>query len=135
MELQVGVKIILQNKEGKFLLLHKNPTNYPKIKVNELLDLPGGRINPGTPLFENLKREVFEETKLDLVKEPEFLYAQDIFRPNLHVVRLTFMGEIEGDPVLDHEHTEYKWLSKSEVLAQTNLDPYSREVFEKAISQ
>lgn len=131
MELQVGVKIILRNKEGKFLLLHKNPANYPKIKVNELLDIPGGRINAGVPLFENLKREVFEETQLHLEKEPKFLHAQDILRPNMHVVRLTFLGEIEGKPVLDHEHTEYKWLSKDEVLAQTDLDPFSREVFEK----
>ncbi len=133
MELQVGVKIILQNKEGKFLLLHKNPANYPKIKVNELLDIPGGRINPGVPLFENLKREVFEETKLDLVKEPKLLHAQDILRPNMHVVRLTFLGEIQGEPILDFEHDEYKWLFRDEVLAQDNLDPFSREVFEKHI--
>ncbi len=130
MELQVGVKIILQNKEGKFLLLHKDPVNYPKIKINELLDIPGGRINVGVPLFENLKREVFEETKLHLVKEPKLIHAQDILRPTMHVVRLTFLGEIEGEPVLDHEHTEYKWLSKNEALTQTDLDPYAREAFE-----
>jgi 8-oxo-dGTP pyrophosphatase MutT (NUDIX family) len=133
MELQVGVKIILQNKDGKFLLLHKNPANYPKIKVNELLDIPGGRINPGVPLFENLKREVFEETKLNLEKEPKLIYAQDILRPTMHVVRLTYLGEIEGTPVLDHEHTEYRWLSKDEVLAQPDLDPFSREAFSKLI--
>lgn len=133
MELQVGVKIILQNKEGKFLLLHKNPANYPKIKINELLDIPGGRINPGVSLFENLKREVFEETKLNLEKEPKLIYAQDILRPNVHVVRLTFLGEIQGKPVLDHEHTEYKWLSKDEVLSQNDLDPFSKEVFSKFI--
>jgi 8-oxo-dGTP diphosphatase len=131
MDLQVGVKVILQNKEGKFLLLHKNPVNYPKIKVNELLDIPGGRINPGVTLFENLKREVFEETKLNLVEEPKLIHAQDILRPNMHVVRLTFVGHIEGEPTLDFEHTEYKWLSKEEALAQNDLDPFSREVFSK----
>lgn len=133
MELQVGVKIILKNTEGKFLLLHKDPQNYPKIKVNELLDLPGGRINTGVSLLDNLKREVFEETKLNLTKEPKLIFAQDILRPAMHVVRLTYLGEIEGEPRLDYEHTEYRWLYRDEVLAQINLDPYTREVFEKFI--
>lgn len=131
MELQVGVKILLRNKEGKFLLLQKNPAKYPTIKKSDLLDIPGGRINIGTPLMENLKREIMEETKLELVKEPTLLTAQDILRSDKHVVRLTYLGEISGEPVLDEEHISYKWLTKEEVLSEPDLDPYSREVFSK----
>ncbi len=129
MELQVGVKILLQNKEGKFLLLQRNLDKYTEIKKNDSLDIVGGRINIGTPLLENLKREVFEETKLDLRDTPKLVAAQDILRPDKHVVRLTYIGQIEGEPELDFEHTEYRWLSRDEVLKQPDLDPYTREVF------
>ncbi len=61
MNLQVGVKALLKNSAGKYLLLRRNPEKYPE--VGATWDIVGGRIDPGTPLFENLKREVYEETK------------------------------------------------------------------------
>src|SRR3989338_2218494 len=124
MELQVGVKIILRNKEGKFLLLQRNLEKYKEIKRNDSLDIVGGRITPGTPLLENLKREVFEETQLNLEKEPKLIAAQDILRPDKHVVRLTYIGEIEGEPVLDHEHVGYKWMTAEEIRTEEGLDQY-----------
>ena len=133
MELQVGVKIILQNKEGKFLLLQRNLEKYPEVKKNDSLDIVGGRINIGTPLLENLKREIFEETKLSLVEEPKLLAAQDILRPNKHVVRLTYLGKIEGEPELDEEHSSYKWLTKEEIKNEAGLDQYTKEIFNKFI--
>ena len=131
MELQVGVKIILQNKEGKFLLLQRNLEKYPEVKKNDSLDIVGGRINIGTPLLENLKREIFEETKLELKEEPKLLAAQDILRPTKHVVRLTYLGKIEGEPTLDEEHSSYMWLSLDELKNQEGLDQYFKEVFQK----
>src|SRR5258708_6974452 len=133
MELQVGVKIILQNKEGKFLFLQRNPDKYPEVKKDDLLDVVGGRIDIGTPLIENLKREIFEETKLNLIEEPKLLAAQDVLRPDKHVVRLTYLGNIDGEPKLDEEHIAYKWLTLEEVKKQAGLDHYSKEVFEKYI--
>jgi len=133
LQLQVGVKIILQNKEGKFLLLQRNLEKYPEVKKNDSLDIVGGRIEIGTPLMENLKREILEETKLSLTEEPKLLAAQDILRPDKHVVRLTYLGKVEGEPILDEEHTGYKWLTKEEVRKEGGLDQYSREVFEKYI--
>src|SRR3989344_6009185 len=95
MELQVGVKIILQNKEGKILLLHRNWEKYPEVKKDNSWDIVGGRINIGTPLLENLKREIFEETKLNLIKERKLIAAQDILRTDKHVVRLTYFVKME----------------------------------------
>ena len=131
MELQVGVKIILQNKEGKFLFLQRNLEKYSDIKQNDSLDIVGGRIQVGMSLLENLKREVFEETELNLIEIPKLIYAQDILRGDKHVVRLTYMAQIEGEPVLDEEHIAYKWLTAEEVKKEENLDQYAREVFNK----
>ncbi len=129
--LQVGVKIILRNKEGKFLILHRNPKKYEWSKDKDSFDIVGGRIQVGIPLFENLKREVFEETKLVLREEPRLLAAQDILRPEKHVVRLTYTGQIEGEPTLDEENDSYEWLTKDEVKSKKGIDQYTKEVFEK----
>ncbi len=32
MELQVGVKILLQNEQGKYLLIHRSTTKYLKVQ-------------------------------------------------------------------------------------------------------
>lgn len=129
MELQVGVKILLKNKDGKYLVVCRSAEKYPEVGAK--WDIVGGRINLGLSLLENLKREVFEETKLNLIKEPKLIAAQDILRPDKHVVRLTYLGQIEGEPQLNEDHIAYKWLTKDEVLNQTGLDQYFKEVFTK----
>jgi len=131
MELQVGVKAFLKNKEGKYLLLRRNPEKYKDTGAK--WDIIGGRINTGAPLLENLKREVYEETKLDLAKEPELIYAQDIMRGDRHIVRLTYLGEIEGEPVLDEDHTEFGWYSLEEMKNLQDFDEFSLEVIEKGL--
>ena len=91
-------------------------------------DIVGGRIDPGMPLLDNLKREILEETELVLDKEPRLIAAQDILRPDRHVVRLTFVGEIEGQPVLNEEHDEFGWFSVEEVKQLDKLDPFVAEI-------
>ncbi|KKU68198.1 MAG: ADP-ribose pyrophosphatase [Parcubacteria group bacterium GW2011_GWA2_47_16] len=111
MILQVGVKVFLKNQEGKYLLIKRSPVKYPDVK--DPWDIVGGRIDSGSPLLENLKREVKEETGLEITSEPRLLAAQDII-PNSekHVVRLTYVADTKGEPVLDtSENTEYKWVT------------------------
>lgn len=133
MILQVGVKAFLKNKEGKYLLVHRNPEKYKNIKGS--WDIVGGRIDLGTHLIDNLKREVREETQLEIISEPQLIYAQDII-PNTerHIVRLTYTAQTRGEPILDtSENIEYKWLSFEELKKQENLDIYVKEILEKKI--
>ncbi|KKU11958.1 MAG: ADP-ribose pyrophosphatase [Parcubacteria group bacterium GW2011_GWC2_45_7] len=132
MELQVGVKVLLKNKDGKYLLLRRSSDKYPE--VGALWDIVGGRIDPGSPLLYNLKREIREEVGLELVDEPRLIAAQDILRvPSRHVVRLTYVGMIEGEPVLDGDHAEYKWFSLDEIRSLENLDLYFKELLDHGI--
>lgn len=132
MELQVGVKALLKNSEGKFLLLRRNTDTYRDIKGE--WDIVGGRIRPGTPFLENLKREIQEETSLTLQGEPELVAAQDILRvPGKHVIRLTFVGAIEGEPHLNEESAEFAWVSPEELKAESDLDIYVKELIEKKV--
>ncbi len=134
MILQVGVKILLKNQDGKYLLIKRSGDKYKNVKGN--WDIVGGRINPGTKLLENLAREVMEETQLEITSEPRLIYAQDII-PNeeKHVVRLTYVGETKGDPILDiSENVEFKWLSLDEIRRMEDLDIYFKEILDRGIS-
>jgi ADP-ribose pyrophosphatase YjhB (NUDIX family) len=133
MELQVGVKVFLKNKNGEFLLLKRNTEKYKNIK--DFWDIPGGRIIPGTFLIENLKRELKEETELDLVGVPDLIFAQDILKNNeKHIVRLSYIGEAEGDLVLDmDENVEFKWISIEGMKKQENLCVFIKEILDKGV--
>ena len=130
MELQVGVKVLLKNKEGKYLLVRRSSEKYPE--VGATWDLVGGRIDAGTSLKENLAREVKEEIGLTLKKEPRIVAAQDILKvPGRHVVRLTYLGEIEGEPTLNEENTDFRWFTAKELALQDKLDVFLKEVLEQ----
>jgi ADP-ribose pyrophosphatase YjhB (NUDIX family) len=134
MDLQVGVKVLLKNKEGKFLLLRRNPKKYPE--VGPKWDIVGGRIEPGTTLMENLKREVFEETKLELLSEPKLVAAQDILKvADRHVVRLTYISNIDGDPKLDGDHMDAGWFTADEIKEMDVgvLDSYFKELVDRGM--
>lgn len=128
MLLQVGVKVLLKNPDGKYLLMRRNPEKYPE---TQKWDIPGGRIDPETTLLENLAREVMEETGLAMTSEPRLIAAQDIFASaDKHVVRLTYISEADGEPVLSDEHEEHGWFAPDEVRALDPLDSYLKALLE-----
>ena len=128
MILQVGVKVLLKNPEGKYLLLKRNFEKYPEMDKTHAWDFPGGRIEIGRPLLDNLKREILEETGLTIISEPKLLIAQDIlYLSEKHVVRLTYYADTSGEPSLSDEHETYNWFLLDEMLNLEHLDPISSE--------
>ncbi len=126
MILQVGVKILLKNKEGKYLVVCRSVEKYPTVGAK--WDMAGGRIDPGTTLLENLKREVMEETGLEINGEPRLVSAQDILKEDKHVVRLSYVGQADGEVVLSDEHSDFKWLTIEEIEKLDPLDKYFKEI-------
>lgn len=131
MELQVGVKILLKNKDGKYLVVCRSSEKYPEVGAK--WDIVGGRIDIGVSLIDNLKREVVEETGLEIAGEQKLIAAQDILRADKHVVRLTYLGLADGEVKLSDEATDYKWLSLEDIAKLDPLDRYFKEVLEKLI--
>ena len=132
MELQVGVKVLLKNPEGKYLVMRRSPIKYPE---SQKWDIPGGRIDPGTTLMENLAREVMEETGLTISGTPRLIAAQDILKVvGRHVVRLTYIGNSEpGEPVLSEEHTEYRWVTPDELKNVEPLDSFCKALVDAGL--
>jgi ADP-ribose pyrophosphatase YjhB (NUDIX family) len=128
MILQVGVKILLQNGEGEYLLVRRSGDKYGFSSW----DIPGGRIDTGSALLLNLKREIAEEVGLEINDDVKLIAAQDIFTKDgeKHVVRLTYIGRALTEKiVLDTtENTEFIWCSHDELKAKENLDEYLSEI-------
>ena len=129
MELQVGVKILLKNREGEYLTLLRSAIKYPE--AGEQWEIVGGRIDPGTDLITNLKREVLEETGLEIIGKPKLVDAQDILKPNRHIVRLTYIGEGDGEVKISDEHTDFKWLSLEEISKLEPIDKFLKDTLSK----
>lgn len=132
-QLQVGVKIILKNKDNKYLFVRRSIEKYPEIGPK--WDIVGGRINTGSSLLDNLKREVMEESGLEIIGEPVLLDAQDILKTDKHVVRLTYLGEAHGEVLLSEEHDEYKWVELEEFFELEPMDRYIKEILNKKLIQ
>lgn len=131
--LQVGVKVLLKNPKGKYLLVKRSAVTYPNAICG--WEPVGGRITAGIPLLENLEREVKEETGITIIKNIKLIAAQDILRvEGKHIVRLTYVADTEDEPVeLDSENSEYIWIKSEEIQNLDNLDPYLNELVHNRI--
>ncbi len=119
--LQVGVKALVQDKDGKVLLLQRSKPFHGEDFCR--WDIPGGRIDALETQSAALRRELKEETNLVLGETQEVFHVQDIlFNPKLHVVRVTYRVTTSGDLRISSEHTDARWFSVDEIpLAQTDL--------------
>jgi len=101
-------KAVLVNDEDKILILKSSDLN---VKHAGEWDLPGGHIHEGEGDIEGLKREVKEETGLDIAS-PEMVL--DDGRKKYYKSR-EYSGTIE----ISDEHTEYRWVTIEELDSYT----------------
>ena len=132
MKLQIGVKVLIKNKDARYLLLQRSEPLPDGTGIK--WDIPGGRIEPAESLHQALEREVHEETVFHVSSMPQLLAAQDIFFPNIgvHVVRLTYLMQSSGAVRLGGEHQKYDWEAAKQAMT-LNTDPYLREVLQALV--
>lgn len=122
---------LLQNCEGKFLLLRRSADSKTNARRWEP---PGGKIEPGERFDEALRREVFEETGLQIAVS-RLLGAVDFELPAIKVACLIMEGHLtSGDIRLSNEHDAYRWLRLQEVR-QADLATQFRRYFSSDQSQ
>jgi 8-oxo-dGTP diphosphatase len=115
MQVIIGVKAVILN-DGKILLMRRSD-GYGDISGT--WDIPGGRTCPGEEPVEGLKREVKEETGMDLKEVLRPLDARTVFNDGkTQIVRITFLCRADGDVNISEEHTEFEWFD----LKTLNVD-------------
>ena len=122
----VGAVII--NAEGKLFLMRSH-------KWRDGWVVPGGHIELGESMEEALRREVKEETGLEIydirfLLYQEFVYDQ-AFWERRHFIFFDYACKTDMEEVrLNSEAQEYRWVTVEQALELT-IDAYTRRAIEK----
>ena len=113
----VGVKALVQNKEGKILLIKAGKKNPKVLKQNfKFWDFPGGKIRAEEDIQKALVREVDEEIHTKVEPVELFDVAVSNFRDakdkNLFLMLVVYRTKLakEGKFKLSWEHSEWEWV-------------------------
>lgn len=123
---RIAMKAIIVHN-GTFLVVREASTYQEGTNLGKW-QLPGGRINPGEPFLDGLKREIKEETGLDVtVGDPVYVgewfpVIKDV--PNQIVGVFFICTPLTDEVVLSEEHDTYQWVTPQ---AYANLTTVSSE--------
>ena len=120
----VTVGAVIFNQQGKVLMVRTH-------KWSNLWGIPGGKVKWGEPCVDALKREIKEETDLE-VKAVEFVLVQDCiqskeFYRDAHFVLLNYTCRCVGssEVKLNDEAREFAWVTPAEAMALPLNQPTS----------
>lgn len=118
--------------DGKILILRES-SDYQDGANAARYDVPGGRIEPGQRFDESLRREIKEETGLDVkIGRPFFVneWRPVVRGEQWQIVGTFFICTAETDVVaLSQDHDAYDWI-KPEDYRTFNLIPNLHPAFE-----
>ncbi len=114
-----GLSVRLISKKDDKLLLLQRPNK--RFHDPGKWEFPGGKVKKDEFFDEGLKREVFEETKLNIKLLGFYSACEDTFKScknnqNIQSINLAMSGILdEGEIQLSNEHTDYGYFSKEEI--------------------
>lgn len=133
---QVAAMALVINEKGKILLI-KSP------KWNGKFIGPGGHIERGETIEEALKREVKEETGIEIsdlqfLNIHEFVFSND-YNKEKHIIGLSYLAKTrnnEEDVILDEkEATEYKWVDPEQIVNDKGIYKTVKDSVESYLQQ
>lgn len=122
------VSAIIFNPEGKILLCKSH-------KWGDKYVIPGGHIELGEKMEEALKREILEETGLNiydikLISLKESIYS-NTFQEKKHFIFIDYICKTTSSNVsLNDEAEEYQWVNIDEI-ENYNLGGFTKELLMK----
>ncbi len=129
---EVTVGALVFNNEGKLFLMKS-------YKWNNNFVVPGGHIEVGETMEQALKREVKEETNMDIYDIDFIHYQESIFNEiywkKKHFIFLDFSCKTDSvDVQLNDEATEFIWVSPEEALSMP-LESFTRTFIKKYLEK
>ncbi|HEY6736121.1 MAG TPA: NUDIX domain-containing protein [Candidatus Saccharimonadia bacterium] len=123
---RIATKAIIANAQGQILILREADT-YEEGTNHGRYHLPGGRLNAGEPFRAGLKREIMEETGLE-VEQGEPVFVGEWFpvikgQPN-QIVAIFFACRAATTEVrLSEEHDHFVWIDPADAGHYDIMDP------------
>lgn len=122
---QIAMKAVIVSS-GKVLIL-REAAMYGEGSNRGKYHLPGGRVEKGENIFEALKREVMEETGMEIeVKYPVYVGE---WHPIIRGIPHQIMGvfnvcvPVKTKVLLSSEHDEYRWIDPANYAEFEVLSP------------
>lgn len=153
---QVSCGVIVCIKIGsavKILLLEQNNAHYGRAKKRKIMDIgPSGRVEAGESIIETARRELKQETNLDLEIEKDFKdsysYAFDAIayegkfkgsKTKIIKTRKYFLAYASEQQLkklkLSDEHVAYKFVTIEEALSLKSLMKPQKELLKRLRSR
>ncbi|MFB6199630.1 MAG: NUDIX domain-containing protein [Candidatus Nanohaloarchaea archaeon] len=107
------VKILIKNQDGKLLMLRKSSENG---FMSEKWEQPGGKIQEDENRFKAAKREIKEETNLEIGRPEDLVRLEIEDDEKLVKCFVMYTSNFSGDIELSEEHSDYRWTDKDEAL-------------------
>jgi len=129
----ISIDLLVENKMGQVLLGKR--VNEP---AKDFWFVPGGRVfkdeSLDTAFCRITKEELgFEIKRADALfdKTYEHFYENNVFNNDFstHYIVLAHKIYIDKDPLLNTQHSEYRWFEKQELLQDKNTHRYTKDYF------
>jgi 8-oxo-dGTP diphosphatase len=124
--LRVAAKGVIVNEKGEVLIVREAKT-YEEGTRTGRYGLPGGRLNVGESYIDGLRREVREETNLDI--EPGRPVYVGEWRPIIkgvpyQIIAVFTICKLKTyDVRLSNEHDKFAWVKPRERVGYDIMDP------------
>ena len=121
---EIAVGALVYNDAGEILLAKSHKWSHKWVVL-------GGHVDAGETLHECVKREVKEETNLDVdcvewVDNQESIYS-DIFHKKRHFVFIDYSCKaVSSEILLNDELQEHQWIQPEKALEELDLSPSTR---------
>ncbi len=117
MKLAVATKALVRRGDGRILVM-REAAGYAESTQAGRYDVTGGRIHPGEAPLEALKREVREESGLEIA-DPQVFHVGDwkacVGGEDLHIIALYFKARALSENVrTSGDHDDARWIDPVE---------------------
>lgn len=124
--MNISQKTVIFNNEGKILAIRRSATD----PIRPLTwDFPGGEVEEGEDLNENMLREIREEVgiKIDQLQIVNAIASRN--KKGEYWVGIGYKAHaLSTAVILSYEHDQFEWISKEEFLKRESSDKLKKLV-------